>query len=44
MRKIIRGTRKELKKYLKKQNLPDRWIREDKEGLYIKLSDRGNKK
>jgi len=44
MRKIIRGTRKELKKYLKKQNLPDRWIREDQNGLYIKLSDRGNKK
>ncbi len=44
MRKVIRGTRGKLKRYLKEQGLPERWIRGDEKGLYVKLSDRGNKK
>jgi len=42
MRKIIRGTKRELQRYLKKQNLPNRWLRHDEEGYYVKLSDKGN--
>ena len=42
MRKIIRGTKKELQKYLKKKNLPKSWLRVDEVGFYVKLSDRGN--
>ena len=44
MRKIVRGTKRELQKYLKEQNLPNKWIRVDEVGFYVKLSDRGNKK
>ena len=44
MRKTVRGSKRELKIYAKAQNLPSKWIKKDRDGYYIKLSDRGNKK
>ena len=41
-KRIVRGALRELKKYCKGSNLPDRWIKQDERGYYLKLNDRGN--
>lgn len=41
-KRIVRGTLVELKKYCKGSNLPDRWIKQDGNGYYLKLNDKGN--
>jgi len=38
---IVRGTRRELRQYCKHKNLPERWIKRDRLGYYLKHGDRG---
>jgi len=40
--RILRGSYKQLKRFCKFKNLPNSWIKEDKIGYYVKLSDRGD--
>lgn len=39
--RIVRGTKRQLRQFCKHKNLPSRWIRQDGEGFFVKLSDRG---
>lgn len=39
---VIRGTRRLLKRYAKSKNIPDRCIKRDSEGWFIKAIDRSS--
>ena len=38
---IVRGSRRELKRYAKAKNIPDKQIEHDSRGWFIKARDRG---